>query len=382
MGVLDYDQTPGNNTSINGISIQGTSVVQNFDNALRQFMADMASYITRRVTKATNYTAVEADNHQFIEFTASATLSLTAAATLGDGWSCFVKATGGTVTIDPNSTEEIDGSSTKSLQNGSYALVLCNGTSFHTIGLPVGTSGHVLGFLDGNNTWSGTQTYTGIITSARTLGTGNQIHDWQQGYKLYSDNTGLVGSTRLWFDAPSNGEMYFGPRSSGQSMAYARIRVEELNIQGVGGAYFNVDPSDFTYQTYKVFHQGNIVGTVSQSGGTPTGAVVEKGSNSNGYYVRFADGTQICWQEVTYTTVAINAAYGSLYLGGSTWTFPASFSSAPAVACGQYKWGTSASWGGVNTISSSDAVLRVYDIQSRASGTSTYVAMIATGRWY
>ena len=41
------------------------------------------------------------------------------------------------------------------------------------------------------------------------------------------------------------------------------------------------------------FNQGNIVGTVSQSGGIPTGAVVERGSNANGEYVRFADGTQI-----------------------------------------------------------------------------------------
>lgn len=39
----------------------------------------------------------------------------------------------------------------------------------------------------------------------------------------------------------------------------------------------------------------NLVGTVSESGGVPTGAVVERGSNANGEYVRFADGTQICW---------------------------------------------------------------------------------------
>ncbi|MGI1294369.1 hypothetical protein ACIAEU_24470, partial [Enterobacter kobei] len=38
----------------------------------------------------------------------------------------------------------------------------------------------------------------------------------------------------------------------------------------------------------------DVLGTVSQTGGVPTGAVIEKGSNSNGEYVRFADGTQIC----------------------------------------------------------------------------------------
>ena len=37
-----------------------------------------------------------------------------------------------------------------------------------------------------------------------------------------------------------------------------------------------------------------ILGTVSQSGGVPTGAVIERGSNANGEYVKFADGTMIC----------------------------------------------------------------------------------------
>lgn len=57
-----------------------------------------------------------------------------------------------------------------------------------------------------------------------------------------------------------------------------------------------------------------LVGTVSESGGIPTGAVVERGNNANGAYVRFADGTQICLIVSTFTVVA-----------QVTWTFPASF---------------------------------------------------------
>ncbi|MFM5873907.1 pyocin knob domain-containing protein [Aeromonas veronii] len=38
----------------------------------------------------------------------------------------------------------------------------------------------------------------------------------------------------------------------------------------------------------------NIVGTVSQSGGAPAGSIIERGSNANGEYVKFADGTMIC----------------------------------------------------------------------------------------
>jgi hypothetical protein len=42
-----------------------------------------------------------------------------------------------------------------------------------------------------------------------------------------------------------------------------------------------------------------IVGTVSQSGGLVTGSVIEKGTNANGSYIKYADGTQICWKYVT-----------------------------------------------------------------------------------
>lgn len=37
-----------------------------------------------------------------------------------------------------------------------------------------------------------------------------------------------------------------------------------------------------------------ILGTVSEVDGVPTGAVIESGSNANGNYVKFADGTMIC----------------------------------------------------------------------------------------
>jgi hypothetical protein len=37
-----------------------------------------------------------------------------------------------------------------------------------------------------------------------------------------------------------------------------------------------------------------IVGAVSQSGGVPTGALMEQGNNANGHYWRFANGLQLC----------------------------------------------------------------------------------------
>lgn len=74
----------------------------------------------------------------------------------------------------------------------------------------------------------------------------------------------------------------------------------------------------------EIFHQHSIVGSVYESGGIPTGAIIERGSNANGEYVKFADGTLICSRWRTGETVAegINAP-DSLF--EKTWTFPSVF---------------------------------------------------------
>jgi len=55
----------------------------------------------------------------------------------------------------------------------------------------------------------------------------------------------------------------------------------------------NDDPAE-------VFKQNNILGTVSESSGVPTGAIIERGSNANGEFVKYADGTQICRRVFRY----------------------------------------------------------------------------------
>lgn len=84
------------------------------------------------VAKSASYTAVLADDGQFMRFTAAATLSLTAAATLTNKWSLTVLADGGDVTIDPNSTETIDGAATLVVPNGNSVVIQCDGAGFRT----------------------------------------------------------------------------------------------------------------------------------------------------------------------------------------------------------------------------------------------------------
>ena len=78
-------------------------------------------------SKSASYTAVLADIGCIIDCTGSWTLSLTAAAVLGDGYYVWVRNAGsGTITIDPAGAETIDGGATTTLPAGHYCLLQCD----------------------------------------------------------------------------------------------------------------------------------------------------------------------------------------------------------------------------------------------------------------
>ena len=66
-----------------------------------------------------------------------------------------------------------------------------------------------------------------------------------------------------------------------------------------------------------------IVGALSD------GHIIESGDNANGYYVRFADGTQVCYDTVTVTPSWVGGAEG--WITKKAVTFPAVFISVPKV---------------------------------------------------
>lgn len=51
------------------------------------------------------------------------------------------------------------------------------------------------------------------------------------------------------------------------------------------------------------------------------GYIVESGSNDNGSWIKFADGTMICTKKITFTNVVINTVWGSVYETASTFDF-------------------------------------------------------------
>jgi hypothetical protein len=80
------------------------------------------------------------------------------------------------------------------------------------------------------------------------------------------------------------------------------------------------------------FDQASLLGPVTQTGGVPTGAVIERGTAAAGEFVRFADGTQIC-TAAGVTVPNASTASGSLFRSATVaWTFPRAFAVAPTVS--------------------------------------------------
>lgn len=91
----------------------------------------MAGRAWRTQAKTSAYTAVLNDNTSLLSCTNTWALSLTAAATLGNGWVVLVHNAGsGDITIDPNGAETVNGAATLLIPPGHCALLFCTGTAF------------------------------------------------------------------------------------------------------------------------------------------------------------------------------------------------------------------------------------------------------------
>lgn len=125
------------------------------------------------------------------------------------------------------------------------------------------------------------------------------------------------------------------------------------------------------------------VGTVSESSGTPTGDVVERGSNGNGEFVKFADGTLICtFKSDTVASFSISSSYGSLYQGSRNFTLPATYTDTNyAVSC-RVQYSTGASWSQGFANSTTVVTLQAWDIVSRDGTADSKVSYLTIGRWY
>lgn len=124
------------------------------------------------VAKTAAYTVVAADRGKVLDCTNTWTLSLTAAATLGDGFVFAVKNSGvGVITIDPNAAETVDGAATLALAAGESCLVVCTGTAFRLVGRAASTASNLAGGAAGSMPYQAAANTTAMLAA----GTSGQL---------------------------------------------------------------------------------------------------------------------------------------------------------------------------------------------------------------
>lgn len=167
------------------------------DGTVPTALAKVGACFNGVATKSTGYTVVAGDRGKLLRCSGTWTLSLTAAATLGAGFAVAVRNTGsGTITVDPASTEQVDGATTISLAAGEAAILVCTGTAWNTVGR--------------------TALQPGSVTATH-LATGNPERDWVLA-RTAAASAGAVGTYvfAVRVDAVS-----FGSTESGSNLRVA-----------------------------------------------------------------------------------------------------------------------------------------------------------------
>jgi len=106
---------------------------------------------------------------------------------------------------------------------------------------------------------------------------------------------------------------------------------------------------------------------------------IETGSDSNGSYIKFPDGSLVCFldEKGPYTTTS---AQGSSYSSDQiSFTYPHAFISTPRHVTQHVRWSSGRPWAGLNdTGTTTGTTVRIMGTTATNAG---YVALTAWGRW-
>jgi hypothetical protein len=375
--------------------------------------------------------SADTDRGRVIRATGTITLTLPAAAGAGQGWTAIAVNSGsGTVTLAAETGEQIDGAGSTALAPGRAALVVSTGAEWLTLGLPGRGGGPLLAtagtaaapglafagdadtglFRPGANAMgfaadgaerarvtaaglqvTGTITGTAVTQSATDATAGRllKVSDWGIGGNA-------VDPPSLDLDAVATGGLYRAdldtanrPTGTGNWLVqhirravgdHVQLAISRIASAPALGLFYRRCQAGVWSAWQRLYTQDTVLGAVSQSGGVPTGAVIQRGTNANGEFVRLADGTQICTRRAEASLAIDTAFLGGFRSAAQTWTFPAAFAVPPDLSVTPVDL---TAWGGLLT-----AAPTATGAQWAATAPASQVAatrilsLLAIGRWF
>lgn len=209
-------------------------------------LASLGAMVNGTVALSGASTVVSTHRGKILLCSGTWTLALTAAATLGNGFACGVINIGtGTITIDPNSTETIDGVATISLGPGESTLIVCNGASWRSL------------FRGGTAKVSSNDAAAGYLNGKLVAGSGITFTENNDGSNesLTIASPSAASAVQSGANVGTGSGNFFRDKS-GTTLNFRRLRVAEA------GQAANISIVDLTIST-----SGDdvVIGVVRQS---------------------------------------------------------------------------------------------------------------------
>jgi hypothetical protein len=214
-GWLSSPLPTASNVVLGGVKVDGASITIN------NGVISASSTATKTISnKTAAYTVVASDLGKIINCTSGTfNVSLTAAATLGSGFTCTIWNTSSTstdaITIDPNSAETIDGVATLILRRGEGLDIVCDGTNWQ-----INNKKPMRGYTENMGQTIGRSTSTGDLSMAL----GNSATASGQGAYAFGhlSNAGSSASFALGHNSGFNGSVTaFGAGAMALGGSYA-----------------------------------------------------------------------------------------------------------------------------------------------------------------
>ena len=261
------------------------------------------------------------------------------------------------------------------IYDGNLYMPQSNGTTLEIYNIAAGTT--TTKTLPTNMSRGTSAIYDGNLYMPQSNGTTLEIYNIAAGTTTTKTlPTNMSRDTSAIYD----GNLYM-PRDNGTTLEIYNIAAGTTTTKTLPTNMYRYTCSVYDGNLYMPQYNGTTLELYTFATPCQVGAgIIEAGSNANGSYIKFSDGTMECWGDSS-TLITTATASASICYGAGTFSFPATFYAAPSIRNVFLSASINALlvWGGqINTISTTGFTCYLLGNSTSASG---YLGYHVIGRW-